>query len=60
MGPEDSIEAVRLLGPKHVLPSHYNTWPPIEQDAGTWADAIRAKTKARPEVLQPGESFRVG
>jgi L-ascorbate metabolism protein UlaG (beta-lactamase superfamily) len=29
MGPEDSIDAVKLLAPKRVAPCHYNTWPPI-------------------------------
>jgi L-ascorbate metabolism protein UlaG (beta-lactamase superfamily) len=33
MGPEDSIDAVKLLNPKRVAPCHYNTWPPIAQDA---------------------------
>jgi len=37
MGPEDSIEALHLILPKKVVPSHYNTWPPIEQDAAAWA-----------------------
>lgn len=60
MGPEDAIEAIRLLAPKHALPSHYGTWPPIEQDADAWAAAIRAKKLAEPHVLRPGGSIRVG
>lgn len=59
MGPEDSIEATRLLEPKHVFPTHYNTWPPIAQDALAWAESIRASTSAEPVVLQPGESFEI-
>ena len=31
MGPDDALEAVKLLQPKVVVPSHYNTWPVIEQ-----------------------------
>ncbi len=57
MGPEDSIEAIKLLNPKRVTPCHYNTWPPIAQDAEAWADAVRRETAATPVVLQPGESF---
>jgi len=55
MGPNDALEAVKLLNPKRVIPCHYNTWPPIEQDAGTWAERIRTHTAAEPVVLQPGE-----
>ena len=29
MGPDDALEAVKLLGAKRVVPSHFNTWPPI-------------------------------
>jgi L-ascorbate metabolism protein UlaG (beta-lactamase superfamily) len=56
MGPEDSIEAVRLLAPRRVAPCHYNTWPPIAQDAAAWAEAVRRQTAAEPIVLAPGES----
>jgi L-ascorbate metabolism protein UlaG (beta-lactamase superfamily) len=54
MGPADSIEAIRLINPTRVLPNHYNTWPPIAQDAEAWADAVRAQTSAEPVVLEPG------
>ena len=60
MGPKDSIEAIRLLNPKQVIPCHYNTWPPIEQDALAWADQVRVKTAAEPIVLKPGESTLIG
>lgn len=59
MGPAASIEAVNFLSPKRVLPCHYNTWPPIEQDAQAWADRIRRQTAAEPVVLEPGESMTV-
>src|SRR6185436_10337024 len=54
MGPEDSVEAVKLLNPKRVAPCHYNTWPPIAQDANAWADRVRSQTAAEPMVLEPG------
>jgi L-ascorbate metabolism protein UlaG (beta-lactamase superfamily) len=59
MGPDDSIEAVKFLAPKRVTPSHYNTWPPIEQDAQAWAASVRRQTAAEPIVLKPGESFQL-
>ena len=55
MGPDDAVRAVKLLGPKRVLPIHYNTFPPIAQDANAWAEKIRALTDAEPVVLEPGE-----
>jgi L-ascorbate metabolism protein UlaG (beta-lactamase superfamily) len=59
MGPDASLEAVKFLAPKKVLPCHYNTWPPIAQDAQGWADRVRRQTAAEPVVLQPGESTRI-
>ncbi len=57
MGPDDSLEAIKLLNPARVIPCHYNTWPPIEQDAASWADRVRKHTAAEPIVLRPGETF---
>ena len=54
MGPDDSIEAIKLLNARQVIPCHYNTWPLIEQDAAAWADRVRSHTAAEPIVLQPG------
>ncbi len=57
MGPDDSLEAIRLLKPRVVLPCHYNTWPPIAQDPQAWAGRVREDTAAKPEVLTPGGSL---
>jgi L-ascorbate metabolism protein UlaG (beta-lactamase superfamily) len=57
MGPEDSIEAIKLLQPKRVVPAHYNTWPPIQQNAEAWSARVRAHTRAEPVVLKPGETI---
>ena len=54
MGPDDAFEAVKLLQPRRVLPAHYNTWPPIEQDAAAWATRVKTDTKAEAIVLEPG------
>ncbi|MCA9247461.1 MAG: metal-dependent hydrolase [Planctomycetales bacterium] len=59
MGPEDSIEAVKLLSPKRVAPAHYNTWPPIEQDVQAWAERVRVHTSAEPVVVEPGGVIEV-
>jgi L-ascorbate metabolism protein UlaG (beta-lactamase superfamily) len=59
MGPDDSLEAIRLLAPRVVLPCHYGTWPPIEQDASAWADRVRKAGLAEPRVLTPGGTTTV-
>jgi L-ascorbate metabolism protein UlaG (beta-lactamase superfamily) len=43
-----------------VLPIHYNTFPPITQDAAAWADRVRRETAAKPVVLEPGAWFEIG
>ena len=57
MGPADSLEAIKLLNPKRVAPCHYNTWPPIEQNAEEWAGLVRIHSGADPIVLEPGGVF---
>ena len=57
MGPEASLEAIRLLRPAVVVPCHYDTWPPIEQDAEAWAARVREDGLAEPRVLVPGGWF---
>ncbi len=57
MGPADSLEAIKLLNPKRVAPCHYNTWPPIEQNAEEWAGLVRIHSGADPIVLEPGGAF---
>ena len=60
MGPDDSLDAIKLLNPKRVAPCHYNTWPPIAQDAAAWAERVRSHTAAEPIVLEPGGKIRLG
>lgn len=57
MGPMDSVRATKLIKPSRVAPAHYNTWPPIEQDAQAWAEQIRNETDSQPIVLQPGDAI---
>lgn len=57
MGPEDAVRAVELLRPRQVAACHFNTWPPIAQDAAAWAALVRQRTKAEPALLEPGQSL---
>ena len=56
MGPDDALRAVKLLQPAHVIPTHYDTWDLIAQDAAGWAARVEAETAAKVHVLNPGES----
>ena len=52
MGPEDAAYAVTLLNPKVVVPIHYNTFPPIQQDPN---DFLKMVENADVQILNPGE-----
>lgn len=57
MGPDDALQAVKWLRPKHVLPCHYDTFPPIKQDAAAWAKRVKAETSSDVTILKPGEAI---
>jgi len=57
MDPAQALEAVKLIEPAVVIPMHYNTFPPIEQDAGAFKAQVEAETKAKVAVLEPGQSW---
>ena len=59
MGPDDALKAVSLLRPARVVPIHYSTWPPIEQDADHWAARVSERSPTEPIVLKPGEWVQV-
>ncbi|MBZ0305934.1 MAG: MBL fold metallo-hydrolase, partial [Anaerolineae bacterium] len=54
MGPQDSLKAIKMIRPSSVLPMHYNTFPPIQQDIAHWAQRVHNETEARAIVLDPG------
>lgn len=59
MGPADSVEAIRMIEPSRAAPAHYNTWPPIAQDAAAWAASVKSETSAVPVVVEPGGVIEV-
>jgi L-ascorbate metabolism protein UlaG (beta-lactamase superfamily) len=56
MGPDDAFKAVEMIKPRAVIPTHYNTWELIAQDAIAWAERV-AKLGVKVHVLKPGESL---
>jgi L-ascorbate metabolism protein UlaG (beta-lactamase superfamily) len=55
MGPEDAARAAQMVQPRVVIPIHYDTWPPIEQDPDDFRELV--EPRAEVVVLQPGESW---
>lgn len=55
MGPEDAIEAVKMLKPKKVIPMHYNTWELIAQDPHEFKRNVEKETNSIVEILNPGD-----
>lgn len=43
MGPEDAAVAAQWLNAKRVIPLHYNTFPPIRQDAQRFASMLEER-----------------
>src|SRR5947209_8086938 len=59
MDPVDGAVAAELVGAKQVIPCHYNTFPPIEQDAQKFKSDVEGRTSSEVVVLEPGESHSV-
>ncbi len=57
MGPDDALEAVKMLKPKLVIPMHYNTWPLIEQDPQAFKSEVETAIGIKVAVIAPGESM---
>ncbi len=59
MGPDDALEAVRLLQPRAVVPIHYDTFPLIAQDGPAWARRVEQELGIQAVALRPGESIQI-
>ena len=56
MDPVDGVVAAELVGAKQVIPCHYNTFPPIEQDASKFKSDVESRTDSEVVVLEPGDT----
>lgn len=59
MGPQDAIRAASFLKADKVVPSHYNTFPPIKQDAEQFKADLELATDSEAIILKPGESVEL-
>lgn len=57
MGPDDAVVAAQFVQAKRVIPIHYNTFPPIKQDAQAFAQTLRREADIDCTVLTPGGEF---
>ena len=59
MDVDDAVEAVRMIGPRQVIPCHYNTFPAIQVDVADFKAAVERETATEVVVLEPGETHAV-
>lgn len=59
MGPDDAVVAAQFVGARHVIPIHYNTFPPIVQDGDAFAVTLKSHAGIGCTVLKPGDSYTV-
>lgn len=59
MGPEDAVMAAQFVRAKKVVPIHYNTFPPIEQDPAVFAQMLTDVADIECAVLLPGDTLTV-
>jgi L-ascorbate metabolism protein UlaG (beta-lactamase superfamily) len=58
MGPEDAVAAAEFLQAGLVIPMHYNTFPPIRQDAAAFVAALATKG-LRGKAMAIGETVSI-
>lgn len=57
MGLEDAAMATKLLGTRHVIPVHYDTWPVIQQDVKHFKEITESLSRASVHIVKPGEDL---
>ncbi len=56
MGIDDAARAAGILKATTVIPCHYNTFPPIEQDPAAFRQAVESSTDSTVVIMEPGVS----
>jgi L-ascorbate metabolism protein UlaG (beta-lactamase superfamily) len=55
----DAVEAARFIGPRQIIPCHYNTFPPIETDVQAFKRDVEELKLSEVVILEPGETHTV-
>jgi L-ascorbate metabolism protein UlaG (beta-lactamase superfamily) len=58
MGPDDALQAAEWYGAKLVIPLHYDTFPPIRQNAEAFVRRLEAQGQ-RGKAMAPGDQFEL-
>lgn len=59
MGPKDAAIAAEFLKAKYIIPVHYNTWPPIQQNVQAYKKDVEATTNSKVLIINPGETVEI-
>ncbi len=60
MGPKEAAIATKLLGVKHVIPMHYNTFPVIEKDPNEFMKYVEKESpNTKAHILNPGDTIEI-
>lgn len=57
MGPDEAVRAAQFVQAKHVIPCHYNTFPPIHQDADAFARKLHDTAEIDCTVMAVDEEL---
>ncbi len=57
MGPDDAVRAVEFIDPSVVIPIHYNTFPPIQQDPAEFA--FKVGDRAEVWIVEAGDEVDI-
>lgn len=52
MGPDEAIEAIKMIKPKIVIPMHYNTFDMIKQDASLFKKMAEERTNSKVQLME--------
>jgi L-ascorbate metabolism protein UlaG (beta-lactamase superfamily) len=52
----DAVEAAKLIGAKLVIPTHFNTFPPVATDEQAFKTDVEGSTDSQVVILGPGET----
>lgn len=59
MGPEEALEAVKMIKPKIVIPIHYDTWDPIAQSPEDFKEEVEKCCDIKVLVVNFNESIEI-
>ena len=59
MGPEEALEAVKVIKPSIVIPIHYNTWPPISQSPQDFKREVEKNCDTKVVIVDFNESIEI-